>query len=316
VGPRGPISSVGAELMENGIHFIAGLPRSGSTLLSAILRQNPKLHAGISSPVAALFSSLLNVMSARSEWVDLFDDEQRENVLRAAFHAYYQKISATKLVFDTNRLWCAKMEALARLFPNARVIVCVRELAWVVDSFERLVRKNPFLMSRMYSSESATTVYTRTSHITGATGVVGMAWDAIHEAFYGDHSGRLVVIDYEALAREPKRTMEFIYDAIALPYFDHDFENVTYQESGEFDVRVGIPGLHLVTGKVHFVDRPTVLPPDVFQRFANRNFWRNPRSNPRKVRILLPSALASPIRPTTAVPEALRGQEKTSHSNI
>jgi sulfotransferase len=30
--------------MQNGIHFISGLPRSGSTLLAAILRQNPRFH--------------------------------------------------------------------------------------------------------------------------------------------------------------------------------------------------------------------------------------------------------------------------------
>jgi len=33
-------------------HFISGLPRSGSTLLSAILRQNPRFYAGMTSPVA------------------------------------------------------------------------------------------------------------------------------------------------------------------------------------------------------------------------------------------------------------------------
>jgi len=36
-------------------YFIAGLPRSGSTLLSAILRQNPRFHAAMSSPIAPLF---------------------------------------------------------------------------------------------------------------------------------------------------------------------------------------------------------------------------------------------------------------------
>lgn len=40
-------------------HFISGLPRAGFTLLSAILLQNPRFHAGMSSPVGALFSSML-----------------------------------------------------------------------------------------------------------------------------------------------------------------------------------------------------------------------------------------------------------------
>ena len=37
--------------MQHGIHFISGLPRSGSTLLAGILRQNPRFHAGMTSPV-------------------------------------------------------------------------------------------------------------------------------------------------------------------------------------------------------------------------------------------------------------------------
>jgi sulfotransferase len=43
--------------MQKVIHFISGLPRSGSTLLAAILRQN-RFHAGMSSPVASLFMAL------------------------------------------------------------------------------------------------------------------------------------------------------------------------------------------------------------------------------------------------------------------
>lgn len=32
--------------MQNTYHFISGLPRTGSTLLSAILSQNPAVYAG------------------------------------------------------------------------------------------------------------------------------------------------------------------------------------------------------------------------------------------------------------------------------
>ena len=156
--------------MDNGIHFISGLPRSGSTLLSAILRQNPKFHAGMSSPVAALWSSLLGVMGARGEWADLIDGEQRQNISHAVFRGYYQNIHPRQLVFDTNRLWCARMDALAQLFPQARVIVCVRDLAWIMDSFERLYRKNALLPSRIYAPDAAATVYTSSSLSSGETG--------------------------------------------------------------------------------------------------------------------------------------------------
>ena len=50
------------------IHFISGLPRSGSTLLAALLRQNPRFEAGMSGPLAGLFGALLGEMSARNEF--------------------------------------------------------------------------------------------------------------------------------------------------------------------------------------------------------------------------------------------------------
>ena len=287
--------------MDNGIHFVSGLPRSGSTLLSAILRQNPRFHAGMSSPVAALWNAVMGVMGARGEWADLVDDDQRRNISLSLFHGYYKKVHSKHLVFDTNRLWCARMDALAQLFPDAKVIVCVRDLAWIMDSFERLYRKNPLLTSRIYAPDTAATVYTRTGALSSPTGTAGMPWDAVQEAFYGEHASRLIVIDYEALARDPQLAIDFIYENLGLPPFRHDFEHVVYEDGGEFDARLGVPGLHLVKGKVKFVDRPTVLPPDVFQRFSNRAFWRNPKSNPRKVRVLLPANHRPPsVKPVAA----------------
>jgi sulfotransferase len=274
--------------MDNGLHFISGLPRSGSTLLAAILRQNPKIHAGMSSPVGPLFQRLLGAMGPQNEFSVFMTPNQRENVLRGLFDSYYKDIHPTRLVFDTGRLWCAKMAAIARLFPQARVIVCVRELAWIMDSFERILRRNPLVTSRMFQPHDAGTIYTRVNALAAPMGTVGFPWNAVQEAFYGEHASRLLVIDYEALTRDPKRAIDFIYQALDLPAFAHDFDNVTYEDGGEVDAQLGVPGLHTVGRKVGFVERPTILPLDLFERFSGRNFWRRPGANPRNVAVLLP----------------------------
>jgi sulfotransferase len=280
--------------MQNGLHFISGLPRSGSTLLAAILRQNPRIHAGMSSPLGVLFRNLMQGMSSRGELSVMLTPEQREDVLRGLFDNYYKDIHPTKVVLDTNRLWCSKMGAIAKLFPDARVIVCVRNLAWIMDSFERILRKEPLLVSKMFRPRDAATVHTRVASLASALGTVGFAWNAAQEAFWGEHAHRLLVVDYEALAREPARTMKCIYDALGLPAFDHDFESVSYDDGGGFDAQLGVPGLHTVAGRVQFVERPTILPPDLYQRFSGRNFWRRPRANTRNVAVVLPSQLRSP----------------------
>ena len=274
--------------MQNGIHFISGLPRSGSTLLAAILRQNPRVHAGMSSPLGALFGNLMQSMSAQGELSVMLSSEQRENVLGGLFDSFYKDIHPAKVVLDTNRLWCSKMGAIAKLFPQARVIVCVRDLAWIMDSFERILRKEPLLVSRMFKPRDAVTVYARMNALASGLGTVGFAWNAVQEAFWSEHADRLLVVDYEALAREPAQTMRCIYDELELPAFDHDFENVSYEDGGAFDAQLGVPGLHTITGRVEFVERPTILPPDLYQRFSGRNFWRRPRANTRNVTVVLP----------------------------
>src|SRR5262245_30441432 len=94
--------------VQNGIHFISGLPRSGSTLLAALLRQNPRFHAGMTSPVGSLVSALLRQMSQENEAAVFIDDDQRARLLRACFEAYYADIHPEKLVLDNHRGWTTK----------------------------------------------------------------------------------------------------------------------------------------------------------------------------------------------------------------
>ena len=136
--------------MQHGIHFISGLPRSGSTLLAGILRQNPRFHAGMTSPVGTMYMALEKSMSRRNETAVFIDGPQRRDILAGLFTNYYKEIHSTKVVFDTNRLWCAKLPAVTQLFPDAKVICCVRDVSWIMDSIERLVRRNAFEPSGMF----------------------------------------------------------------------------------------------------------------------------------------------------------------------
>jgi sulfotransferase len=58
------------------------------------------------------------------------------------------------------------------------------------------------------------------------------------------------------------------------PNFAHDFENVEC-EADNFDFALGARGLHAVRRRVEWLERQTVLPPDLFNRFAGEMFWRS-----------------------------------------
>jgi len=266
------------------IHFISGLPRAGSTLLAALLRQNPRFQASMSGPLAGLFGSLLTEMSARSEFSVFITDVQRQRMLRGLFEQYYADEPA-EVVFDTHRSWCARLPALATLFPESKVIACVRQVSWIVDSLERRIRQNALQPSSIFNYTTSGTVYTRANGIAGPEGMVGYAYDALKEAFYGEHADRLLLVQYETLVSDPAKALAAIYDFLGETAFRHDTEHVHYDATA-FDTKAGTPGLHEVRPKVEAQERPTILPPDLFRRFENDAFWCNPKLNTRGVRIV------------------------------
>ena len=282
--------------MDDALHFISGLPRSGSTLLAGILRQNPRFHAGMTGPVGAMYMALEGAMSRRNEAAVFIDDEQRRAVLKGLFANYYGAISADKVIFDTNRMWCTKLPALSRLFPKSRIICCVRDIGWIMDSVERLVRRNAFELSGMFGFDAGATVYTRVNRLSASDGLVGYALDALREAFFGEEAERLILLEYQALTRAPESSMRLLYSLLGQEYFEHDFENVDYQ-ADEFDMQLGARGLHTVRRKVEWIERESVLPPELFGRFQNDMFWRQPQANIRQVTIIqleAPERLDSP----------------------
>lgn len=253
-------------------HFISGLPRSGSTLLSAILRQNPRFHAGISSPVAALVSGVLSQVSAGSEFASLVDQQQRRALLRGLFDSYYSA-SPNEVVVDTNRQWCGKLPLLRDLFPQAKVIACVRNVAWVMDSIERLYRANPYENTRLFGANAGrSSVYTRMEGLAQHDQLVGSAWAALREAYYGEHADAILLVDYELLTRAPEQVLPLIYDFLGEPAFAHDYDNIDY-DAVDFDLQLGVPGLHRVRRKVSYEPRRTILPPDLFDKYSKLSFW-------------------------------------------
>lgn len=267
-------------------HFISGLPRAGTTLLAAILNQNPRFRAGMTSPLADIMGVVIAEASSKNDFSFDVSDEQRVALLRGLVENFYSVLPQSSVVFDTSRLWCSRMQLLQTLFPGVRVIACVRQLAWVLDSMERLVQRSPVSVSKVFRFDTNTTVYSRVEALTDPRGMVGFSFQATKEAFYGQYAhDHLLVLTYESLVRAPEAALRAVYQFIGEPWFEHDFEHLEYR-ADEFDARVGMPGLHAVRPRVQALDRQSVLPREVFGRFAGESFWADPKNNLNGVRIV------------------------------
>jgi sulfotransferase len=254
------------------LHFISGLPRSGSTLLASILRQNPRFAASIMSPVGQVVTDAVTAMGPANEAEIFISDEQRRRVVRGIFENFYQHTGAA-VVFDNNRRWCNNLPILFACFPDSKVIVCARQPAMIADSFERLFFKNGMRPSVIYGGRANTTPYQRVSALMSEGGVLGYALQALEAAYYGPHRHMLHIVNFNDLTMRPAMTLDMIHDAIGEREFDYDFDHIApIPGASEFDNRVSTPGLHDLRSKVEYKAPIPVLPRAILDNMP-KPFW-------------------------------------------
>lgn len=253
-------------------YYISGLPRSGSTLLTAILNQNPNFYSDISDTLCACVDgTLANIYDKTAPVV--IEENRIKNMILGLFDGFYSHIDKP-FVFNTNRGWTGCVEYLYRLNSNFKIVCMVRDYNAILNSLEKNYKRRRLVdpvNTHMFADANAN-VWQRT-HRAGTETFVKSSYDSLKEAYYGPYKKHLLLVEYNDLAGNPKETIKRIYNFIEQPYYEHDFENVSYSNE-EYDSRLQAPGLHTVKGRVEPRDEEIVLPPEIWHRFKNMEFWR------------------------------------------
>lgn len=266
--------------MERRIHFLAGLPRSGSTLLANILAQHPQIHV---TPTSGIVDMLVQV---RNTWDrnDAFqaadrkrNEETKRRVLRAMLQAYFADIEQPVCI-DKNRYWTEYLEMAETLMGSReqlKVLVTVRDLRDVLASFERLYRKTSALGQIHQETNLALkfkTALGRVETFIEDNQPVGRAYNAIRDAVTRGWKDRMHFVDYDELTRHPAQVLAGIHTFLDVAPFKHEFTRVE-QVTHEDDFVYGFKDLHQI--------RPVVQPqePQWAQTFDDAVFqspvWKN-----------------------------------------
>lgn len=253
-------------------HLISGLPRSGTTLLSTILKQNPKFEASISGPLARFVRAIIQESSSQGGYRFECPPEKRKKLINSLFENYHDDPN-TEVAFNTNRGWGLLLPTVKDLYPNSKVLMCVRDIGWIIDSFEVLYRKNPYSFSRIFTPEENISVYTRSQALLKNDSTLAFAYNSLKQAITSEHKNSIMIIEYENLVKNPDMILKAIYNFIDEPFYQHDFNDVEASYD-EFDDEVQLPGLHTTRKKVEWIERESILPPDIWNMVNGMEVWR------------------------------------------
>lgn len=260
------------------IHFISGLPRSGSTLLCNILNQNPRYHATSSSGILDIILAIRNQWENVTELQASPNKEGKDAVVKGILHNYVSVIDRP-VYFDKSRAWTAFIELAEFIVgKQIKIIVPVRTITEILSSFERLYRLNahnwafPQEKSHTFdwqTREGRARVWMRSDQ------PVGIAYNRIRDAIDRGYGNRMLFVEFDYLTQHPQDCMAQFYKFMGDEPFEHDFENVE-QVTHENDDIHGIPGLHVIRQRVLPVQSygDALIGPEAFQAFTNAEFWR------------------------------------------
>ena len=261
--------------MEKTIHFISGLPRSGSTLIANILKQNPEIHGESVSSLSSIITSLhasWNLLEANQEYVNM---DAKKGVLRSVLQGYYSHLDKP-IIVDKNRGWIPLIGLLEEVLQKkVKIITCVRNPAEILASFERLRKENPLFYTKVDSTLGETSsIMSRAYHYSGPNGSLGVCHRNLLDATTMGYFDRLLFVDYNRYCNSPKSQTKRIYDFLELPHYEHDFENIVQTEQYN-DVAAGLANLHKIKPTL---DKTTVNPVEylgleLYEQYNSQVFW-------------------------------------------
>lgn len=206
------------------LHAIAGLPRSGSTLLCNIICQRPDAWATSTSCLPSFVRAVGAVASDQIEFKNLLNINQRgtEHRLAAATRAFchqWHAVHDRPIVFDKSRAWNGNYRAFSNISPDGVILVCVRDLRDVFACVERMERPNGLL------SQAPVFVRDRYAGAFAPDGVIGRPLRGVMN-LVDERAANIYIVRYEDLVTDPAATMAGIYERCGMPAFDHSFDNV------------------------------------------------------------------------------------------
>ncbi len=241
--------------MDNCLHFVAGLPRSGSTLLLNLLGQNPRHYVTPTSGLIELFVAVKNrwpeLIEFKAEGLELVKPRVRGALAGLLAGYFTPELAAGKTVFDKSRGWLQYIEPVEEVLGRpVKVIVTVRDVRAIIASFEKIYRQRNIEYREPANDAffDCQSVRGRAEVLLSLKSVLGLTIARLRDALQRGVGDRLVVVPYRALTACPCETLSLLHGTMDLPPFEYNPDHVE-QLTHENDHFHGMP-LHTIRSRV------------------------------------------------------------------
>ena len=270
---------------------MAGLPRAGSTLLSTLLNQNPRLHSGPSSPVLGAMYATHNNFISNELYTGYPKPDAVNQIIGSIIENWYYDVEKP-VIIDKNRAWCARVPFIeGYIKQEAKIIIPVRRIDEILASVLTMIKRNPFKDGQprinfvdeyLVKNNIPINDENRCQHLLNPDGIV---WESLNATKLGvdeGHSDKFHYVDYNDLVDDPQGELNKIYTFLGEDSFPHSFDNLSNQHREDDITTYGLGDMHEVHSKLEKTssDPSEVLPSSIIDLYNSNKetleFWKEP----------------------------------------
>ena len=267
--------------MDKTFHYLSGLPRSGNTVVSSLLNQNPDIYSSPLSPVCE-YAWVLYQSSMRQENVIRNADRSGTDlIISNLLNNHYTNIDKP-IIFDREKYWATpgNLSFIKTYFTKEpKIVYTVRPVIEILASFMILDTKwlENSMQNNNWNYKSYLTLNDNfCDYIMRSSGEMDTILLGLNEVTKPENKDIFYIVEYSDLINSPQETMDNIYKFIGVESFKHNFNNIIKLEK-EDDTANNMPvNLHEVRPKLKKTSpKPEdVLSDYVLNKYSNMEFWR------------------------------------------
>ena len=254
-------------------HFLCGLPRSGSTVLSAILNQHPEVFCTPTSPLLDQIVANQNIWHQNQSVLANPIPAQLDNITREMIEHFWD-FSDKQVIIDKNRGWGKNVHMSKILFGyDVKMIACVRDIPSIMASWLTLLRKNPNNYMDTLLKQRGLTVNDENRMDVLWNEMVLDCIESLQEA--KQNAKELMLVDYDKLVDDPNSVMSDIVSFLGLSGYKFDFENIVSQYKDDDVAAWNLSGMHTIRNKLVKTSNSAkdILGDYLFDKYNNKNMF-------------------------------------------
>jgi sulfotransferase len=229
---------------------VTGLPRAGSTLVCQLLAQHPEIDCeGLTSPLCNVVLGIRRMISNDQFFLAQLDHsfERSYGHLASAMQGFlrgWNRDCGKKVVVDKNRAWLHAVELLLQIEPQAKLIVCLRELGQIYGSIEAQHQRT--ILMDFIDHLADFDRFGRAEALLGKDKAIGAPLISLHAIpdLPKAVQERLYFLRFEDLLERPAELMAQIYAWLGVSPLRIDPERLSTMAAAESDSHYGMKYPH------------------------------------------------------------------------